>query len=321
MIGSLISISSARWIGIWIGLEINLLSFIPLITSAKNAINNEAALKYFITQAIASTILLFSIIYISSSIYLITNFNIIMVFNSRILIKMGAAPFHFWFPEIIEGLYWNNCLILLTWQKLAPIIIIIYNKIIIFFSLIILTSIIIRGILGINQTNIRKILAYSSINHIGWIIASIIYFNNIWIIYFITYLIITINIIYLFKIFNILNIKQLLIKINNNIILKLFFIINFFSLGGLPPFLGFIPKWLTIQILIENNIIIVTFIITIITLITLYFYIQVTFSTLIINNNENNFYLQIKNKNYYIIFINTITLIRLIIITLIFNLN
>nr|UPX88655.1 NADH dehydrogenase subunit 2 [Hydraena nigrita] len=319
--GSLISISASSWMGMWMGLEINLISFMPLLSTSKNLMNNESTLKYFITQAIASTIMLFAFIYMSSLNSMINNFNMMMIFNSAILMKMGAAPFHFWFPEIMEGLYWNNCLILLTWQKLAPMILIMYNKMMMFFSMIIIISMIISGIMGMNQTNIRKILAYSSINHIGWMIGSMMFSNNIWLIYFLTYFIISLNIILIMKMFNIFNLKQLFIKINNNMIMKMFFIMNFLSLGGLPPFLGFMPKWLTIQMLLENKFIMVTLIMVIMTLMTLYFYMQITFSTLMINMNENNYLLNTKFKNFYMTYLNTMIMMSLIFITFIFNLS
>lgn len=233
---------------------------------------------------------------------------------------MGAAPFHFWFPEVIEGLSWFNGLIILTWQKIAPIILLIYTNFTFFYLiLIIITRIIIRGIIGINQISLRKILAYSRINHIGWIIASIIFIESIWLYYFRIYSIISINIIIIFKIHNIFFLKQLFIIINKNTLFKFFFILNFFSLGGLPPFLGFLPKWLTIQTLIQNNFYFIRIIIILITLITLYFYLRITFSTLLLNINELTYYkTPILNSLITIIF-NFIVLLRLIFCTLIFN--
>lgn len=191
-----------------------------------------------------------------------------------------------------------------------------------FILIIIVTSMIIGGIMGINQSSLRKIIAYSSINHIAWIIASIIFIETIWLIYFITYTIITINIIMIFYKYNIFFINQLFSSLNNNYLIKLFFIINFFSLGGLPPFLGFLPKWLTIQIIIQNKFYLISIIIVVITLITLYFYIRISFSSILINTNELNWTIQIKTKkfkNYIIIILNFITLISLVLCTLLFN--
>nr|QNP09675.1 NADH dehydrogenase subunit 2 [Ochthebius sp. IBE<ESP> AV177] len=320
MIGSLISISSFSWLGMWMGLEINLLSIIPLFSNTKNMMNNEATLKYFITQALASTIMLFSIILISSNLFMNWETNINMIFNSSLMTKMGAAPFHFWFPEVMEGLNWMNCLILLTWQKMAPMILIMYNnKMIEFLSMIILFSMLISGIMGINQTSLRKIMAYSSINHIGWMISSMFFMETIWLMYFLTYTIISFNIILIFKKLNIFYLKQLFICLNKNSILKLFFMMNFLSLGGLPPFLGFLPKWMTIQMMMENNLNMISLIMVMMTLFTLYFYMQITFTTLMINMNELNYYFYKPMKNFMYMFLNLISILGLFLITLIFN--
>nr|QNP09753.1 NADH dehydrogenase subunit 2 [Ochthebius sp. IBE<ESP> AN76] len=320
MMGTLISISSYSWLGMWIGLEINLLSIIPLFSNSKNMMNNEATLKYFITQVLASTILLFSIIMMSMNFIEYWNNNLNLIFNSSLLTKMGAAPFHFWFPEVMEGLNWSNCLILLTWQKIAPMILIMYNKnMMMFFFLIIMFSMLISGIMGINQISMRKILAYSSINHLGWMISSMLFMESIWMIYFITYAIISINMILIFKMFNIFFMKQLFIILNKNYMLKMFFIMNFLSLGGLPPFLGFLPKWLTIQTLVENNLVFMSIFMVIMTLMTLYFYIRITFSTLMINMNELNYYIKNWFKNWTLMVFNFLSLTGLISITLIFN--
>nr|YP_009995376.1 NADH dehydrogenase subunit 2 [Ochthebius hasegawai]QNP09792.1 NADH dehydrogenase subunit 2 [Ochthebius hasegawai] len=320
MIGTLISISSYSWLGMWMGLEINLLSIMPLFTNSKNMMTNEAALKYFITQVLASTILLFSIIMMSSNIMESLQHNFNMIFNSSLLTKMGAAPFHFWFPEVLEGLNWMNCLILLTWQKIAPLILIMYNNnMMIFFTIIIIISMLISGIMGINQISMRKILAYSSINHIGWMISSIIFIESIWTIYFLTYTLISINIIMILNNYKIFYLKQFFLSMNKNYLLKMFFVMNFLSLGGLPPFLGFLPKWLTIQTLIENNLILLTVMMSTMTLMTLYFYMRITFTSLMINMNEMNYMFKNKSKNWNILFFNFLTLMGLLFVTLIFN--
>nr|YP_009995298.1 NADH dehydrogenase subunit 2 [Ochthebius minoicus]QNP09701.1 NADH dehydrogenase subunit 2 [Ochthebius minoicus] len=319
MIGSMISISSYSWFGMWMGLEINLLSIIPLMSNSNNMFNNEATLKYFITQVMASSLLLFSIILMSSNILENWENNFSMIFNSSLLTKMGVAPFHFWFPEVMEGLNWNNCLLLLTWQKLAPMILLMYNNMILFFSLIIIMSMMISGIMGINQLSMRKIMAYSSINHMGWMISSMIFMENIWLIYFLIYFLMTLNMIMMFKILNIFYLKQIFIMLNKNKLMKMFFILNFLSLGGLPPFLGFLPKWMTIQLLIENNFFMISMIMVLMTLMTMYFYIRITFTTFMINMNEMNFTFNNNISNWNIMIMNFLITMGLLFSTLIFN--
>nr|YP_010166621.1 NADH dehydrogenase subunit 2 [Hydroporus signatus]QRV62712.1 NADH dehydrogenase subunit 2 [Hydroporus signatus] len=301
--GTMITVSSYSWLGIWMGLEINLLSFIPLMNLKNNKLSSESCIKYFLIQAIASSIILFSIImFISKSkmineMYLF-NKTLMMTMNSAILLKLGAAPFHFWFPEIIEGLNWINSLILLTWQKIAPMMILSYTmKLNYFLFTIIIMSTFIGSIGGLNQISLRKILAFSSINHIGWMISSLIINEILWIIYFIIYTIISISIILILNKFNIFLLNQLFLIMNNLYEIKYFMLMNMLSLGGLPPFLGFLPKWIIIQNLSLNNFLLTLFMIMM-TLITLFFYLRMFYSSMMINNIELN-YLNIINKNNY----------------------
>nr|APX40928.1 NADH dehydrogenase subunit 2 [Apteropeda orbiculata] len=319
--GTLISISAYSWFSMWLGLEINLLSIIPLLKSHNSIFPAEASLKYFITQVLASTIILFTIIELMYMNESLMNFNywLMMMMNSALLTKMGAAPFHAWFPEVAEGLNWMNNFILLTWQKLAPMVLVMYNlNMFYFFSSIIILSSIISGIMGINQVSLRKILAYSSINHIAWMLASMLNFKMTWLIYFSIYFLITFNIIILFNFLNIFYTNQLMSNLNQNKLTKLLFITNFFSLGGLPPFLGFLPKWLTIQNLTYNNFYSLSIILIVSTLITLFFYTRIMISTMTFSTQNsliktNNF------NNFWLIFLNMINLMGILICTNLFN--
>lgn len=326
-IGTIISVSSYRWLGTWIGLEINLLSFIPLLKKKNDPLATESSIKYFLVQALASTIFLFSILIIIITRNIIRdlmNINqfIMIIINSSLLLKMGAAPFHFWFPEIIEGINWINRLILITWQKIAPMMLLSYTlKSSNYIIFIIIISTIIGRIGGLNQTRIRKIIAYSSINHLGWIISSFLNNEIIWIIYFRIYSFISITFVLIINIFNIYYLKQIFSFINKNLLIKFIILINILSLGGLPPFLGFLPKWIIIQYL-RNNYIYLTLFIILITLITLFFYLRIAFTRLILIHNELNFNLtmnfNIKN-NYLILFLSFISINGLILCTLLFN--
>nr|AND96027.1 NADH deshydrogenase subunit 2 [Cleptocaccobius convexifrons] len=324
-ISTLISISSYSWFSMWLGLEINLLSIIPLMSNTKNPLSSEAAMKYFITQTLASTILIASLIMMAMDInYMMYNFHLNLMFSSSLFTKMGAAPFHFWFPEIMEGLSWSNSFLMLTWQKLAPMMLISYMNFqnYNYLILIVILSSMISGIMGINQTNMRKILAYSSINHISWMLTSMLFFETIWIYYFIIYSIISLNIIIILNKLNIFHMNQLFSTINYYPMIKFFFMMNFLSLGGLPPFLGFIPKWLTIQILIKMELFSLSLIVIIMTLITLFFYIRIITSSMTFNKNSN---LMIKNlymkQFYYIYLFNFITIMSLLLITIMFNMS
>nr|APX40304.1 NADH dehydrogenase subunit 2 [Phratora vulgatissima] len=322
ILGSLIAIASYSWLSMWIGLEINLLSIIPLLKSQKSLYPTEAILKYFITQALASTILMFSIIVNMNleSLLSFSNTWSMIIMNSALLTKMGAAPFHTWFPEVMEGLNWSNSILMLTWQKIAPMILFSYNlQMTSFISFVIITSSVISGILGLNQTSLRKIMAYSSINHIGWMIASMLSMKMMWMFYFLIYSTISLNIIIFFQCFNIFTMKQLFMCLSMDKLTKLLFSLNFLSLGGLPPFLGFFPKWLVINNLVENNFISLSMILIIFTLITLFFYLRLMFPSLTLTSSETITIPQ-QPIPFLVICCNSVTLLGLFICTLTFNL-
>lgn len=307
---TLISISSNSWFGCWVGLEINLLRFIPLICNNNNILISETSLKYFLVQSLSSINFLFCILL---KILILKNFEInfilAILINSSLLIKIGAAPFHFWFPNIIEGIIWFNRFILITWQKISPIILIIYyfNKN--FLIIIIIINSIIGRIGGLNQTSLRKLIAFSSINNLGWIISAIIIRENLWILYFSLYSFLIRILCLLFSIINLFFINQLFF-ININYLIKLIFLINFLSLGGLPPFIGFFSKWIIINFLINNNFFILNFILIIIRLILLFFYIRIIYSSFIFNHIKLK-WIKIKLKNNLINFLNYLSFISL----------
>nr|APX40915.1 NADH dehydrogenase subunit 2 [Phyllotreta cruciferae] len=319
LIGILISVSAYSWLGMWIGLEINLLSIIPLFKSNKNIFPAESCLKYFITQAMASIILLFSIIH-SFNHMMLTNLSMNFL-TMALLIKLGAAPFHFWFPEVSEGLNWMNNMILMTIQKIAPMILLTYNMPSKLLILSIISSAMIGSIYGLNQISLRKIMAYSSINHLAWMLASIIENKIIWLNYFFIYSIIILNIIYIFYYFKLYFIYQFMLINNNNKIIKLIFSLNLFSLGGLPPFIGFMPKWLTLNFLMNKNLFFISIILVMFTLITLYFYTRLIFSNLTLNLNETFSSISMTNLNYFFLLFNLINLTLLVISSSFFNFN
>nr|YP_010464327.1 NADH dehydrogenase subunit 2 [Opatrum subaratum]UUL71704.1 NADH dehydrogenase subunit 2 [Opatrum subaratum] len=322
MMGTMIAVSSYSWLSMWMGLEINLLSIIPLFSNSKNMFSSESSLKYFITQALASLVLLTAVILMlltSEFINPLMNFYFSMMLNSALLTKLGAAPFHFWFPEVIEGLNWANSLILLTWQKIAPMMLLMNNKINPqFLTVIIISSLIISTISGFNQISLRKILAFSSINHIAWMLSTLMISFSMWLIYFTIYSIINLNVIAMFSSTKSFYINQISNIMNKNKMTKLSFMINFMSLGGLPPFIGFLPKWLVINWLSNNQLMLITFIMIVTTLIMLFIYIRIMMSSMVLSSSElkNN---KIEMKSTVLTLINMCTIPTMILCTMVLN--
>nr|YP_009255763.1 NADH dehydrogenase subunit 2 [Anaxarcha zhengi]AND97236.1 NADH dehydrogenase subunit 2 [Anaxarcha zhengi] len=288
--GVLISLCANSWMGAWMGLEINLLSFIPLLSSNKNMFTTEASLKYFLIQAVASSCLLFLILLktnLNEMFYLTMISDINNLIMIPLLMKIACAPFHWWLPSVVEGLSWINCFIILTIQKIAPMMLISYmlnNSMMI--QLIIIFSAFMGAIGGLNQVSLRKILSFSSINHIGWMLAIMIMGTNLWLMYFTIYMINIISIVFLSMLTNMSYISQTFNTFNSKKIIKFMLFISMLSLGGLPPLLGFFPKWIAIYFMAQNLMILTSTILIMSSLLTLYYYMRIMYTTLMITNSE-----------------------------------
>nr|UDU84721.1 NADH dehydrogenase subunit 2 [Pyrgopsella youngi] len=305
--GTMISISSSSFFGMWMGLEINLMSFIPMMINLENnKKNSEASIKYFLIQAIASSMVIFSamLLYMLSMNLFSFTPNILM--TMALCMKLGMAPFHFWFPEVLEGLSWMNCLVLLTWQKVSPLFILsllFYPKALILMAVM---SAMTGSISGINQTSMRKILAFSSISHLGWISSMMFFNSSLWMEYFYVYCIMSFILSISFWLLNVNYFTQLmLIKGINQ---KFMIFVNLLSLGGLPPLLGFVPKWMAMMVMLDKFPILMILIMS--SLITLYFYTRLCFSTFTLSNQNFTWLHKMKmEKNFY--FLSMMTMLSL----------
>nr|YP_009116480.1 NADH dehydrogenase subunit 2 [Cherax bicarinatus]AJD80508.1 NADH dehydrogenase subunit 2 [Cherax bicarinatus] len=279
--GALLTISSSSWFSAWIGLELNLMSFIPLISSKENQLPSEASLKYFLIQALGSAIIILS----STLTFFIPSVSLSFI-SLALLLKLGAAPFHFWFPQVMEGLNWTQIIILVTIQKLAPMFLISYLSseyyTYIILSLGGVSSAVVGALGGVNQTSLRKILAYSSINHMSWMLFAMLINETSWMIYFFVYALISASAAFYFSSTQTYFFPHL-INSNHGSLPKIISMMNLYSLGGLPPFSGFIPKWIIIQEMILTSFYYPLLILLLSSLVTLYFYIRLTLSSVSIS--------------------------------------
>nr|URX53137.1 NADH dehydrogenase subunit 2 [Cryptotermes primus] len=324
--GILISISSNSWLGAWMGLEINLMSFIPLMSSQENIFTTEASLKYFIIQALASSVLLFLVV-----MEILVNQNPMTgkeiheyVIMTPLLLKMGAAPLHWWFPSVMEGLSWENCLLMMTVQKAAPMMLTSYlmsaSPLIL---MIVLMSVTVGAMGGMNQTSLRKILTYSSINHTGWMLVALMGGSNLWVLYFTVYSLLTMAVTTATKLYNISFVNQTM-SMSSNTTTKFILFTTLLSLGGLPPFIGFLPKWTVIQMMILNNMSSIMTMMVIMSLATLYYYLRMCYSSLIILHNETKWGLQTLKMNKMAahgIILSSVSMMGLIVCSMIININ
>nr|WES13234.1 NADH dehydrogenase subunit 2 [Fenusa (Kaliofenusa) sp. 1 GYN-2022b] len=292
MLGTMITINSSSWFNAWMGMEINLMTFIPLMInkSMKNKISNSMMI-YFITQATASSMLMVMIIMLKINVELGKSIIIMIMLQFSLMIKLGGAPMHWWLPKVTLNLSWMNCLIILTWQKIAPIFLIntINNNSMNYLMSIL--SVYMGSMLGLNQTSIKMIMTYSSVNHLGWMLMTLIMNFKMMILYFLIYsLITTVNCMAM----NNLNINYInqLFKINSqDFYSKIMVMMSLISLAGLPPLLGFLPKMITLIMMMKNNLFMESILfITMATISMSYYMTPITSMMLMtsVNNKWNN---------------------------------
>nr|AQP27602.1 NADH dehydrogenase subunit 2 [Nasutitermes sp. COL2012-SAS] len=327
--GVLVSVSSNSWLGAWMGLEINLMSFIPLMSNVKNMYNTEASLKYFIVQVLASATLLFMVVMKTLTEDLFTfesSTYTPMIICTPLLLKSGAAPLHWWFPGVMEGLSWENCALLMTVQKAAPLMLMSYLIEINAFTLsIILLSTIVGSIGGLNQTSMRKILTYSSINHTGWMLIALTTSENLWMVYFTIYSTLALTVVSAIKLSGVSFINQTMLTNKETTLMKFMMFTSLLSLGGLPPFLGFLPKWIVIQAMITNNMAPLATIVVVTSLITLYYYLKISYSSFMILNTEPKWNFKSHKtettKHMAAVILSSISLTGMVVCTVITNIN
>nr|ACD79996.1 NADH dehydrogenase subunit II [Pristimantis ridens]ACD79997.1 NADH dehydrogenase subunit II [Pristimantis ridens] len=278
-------LASHHWMLVWIGLEINTLAIIPLMTKTHHPRAIEAATKYFLTQAAASALLLFSTSMNAWStgewtiLYMSETHTILL--TTAIAIKLGIAPFHLWLPEVLQGLSVMTGLILSTWQKLAPMAVLIQTSpnTNLYLTLILgLSSTIMGGWGGINQTQTRKILAYSSVAHLGWMIAVSKLSPQLSLMNFSLYVLMTSTLFITILLLNTKNMPDLTISWPKSPSLTALSLLTLLSLSGLPPLTGFLPKWLIAMEMIKQNLTTLILIMLLSTLLSLFFYLRLTYT-------------------------------------------
>nr|ABA41213.1 NADH dehydrogenase subunit 2 [Stenocercus roseiventris] len=285
--GTIITASSFHWFMAWIGLEMNTLAIIPIISKQHHPRATEAATKYFLTQATASALILFSSMINAwqSGMWDITQptnqFSSIL-FTAALAMKLGLAPTHFWFPEVLQGTTTTTALILYTWQKLAPMTLIYLTTNNLSPSTLLLMgtlSTCIGGWGGINQTQTRKIMAYSSIAHFGWMAAVSTMLTNIMLLNLLIYTMMTTTLFTTLILTKSKTIQNMTTTWALSPTMTATTLLTLLSLGGLPPLSGFMPKWLILNELVNQDLTLTATIMAMSSLLSLFFYLRLTYTT------------------------------------------
>ncbi len=309
VLGMLIMVSAYDLIVFYLGLELQSLSLYILASFNKDSEKStEAGLKYFVLSALASGILLYgcSIIYgFTGS----TNFETIsenLSENSAgsafgivfiivgLAFKVSAVPFHMWTPDVYEGAPTSVTSFFALIPKIAAISVFIRFMYIPFINLIdqwqiiliflSVASMILGAVAAIGQNNIKRLMAYSSIGHMGYALAGLATGINegiqSTIIYLTIYLIMNLGVfgcIFMMKRENIFyeNINDLSGLSKNHPILAFSFLILFFSLAGIPPLAGFFAKFYIFMAVIKVEMFTLAIIGLITTVISAFYYLRI----------------------------------------------
>nr|YP_010371409.1 NADH dehydrogenase subunit 2 [Prosobonia parvirostris]UOW80503.1 NADH dehydrogenase subunit 2 [Prosobonia parvirostris] len=296
-LGTTITISSNHWMMAWTGLEINTLAIIPLISKSHHPRAIEATIKYFLVQAAASTLVLFSSTinawYTGQwDITLLTHPTSCLLLTAAIAMKLGLVPFHFWFPEVLQGTTLTTALLLSTAMKFPPITILLLTSHSLNPTLLTAMAIASAGLggwMGLNQTQIRKIMAFSSISHLGWMTIIILYSPKLTLLTFYLYSLMTATVFLSLDTIKTLKLSTMMVSWTKTPMLNATLMLTLLSLAGLPPLTGFLPKWLIIQELTKQDMTTAATTITMLSLLGLFFYLRLAYySTITLPPNSTN---------------------------------
>nr|QJC58309.1 NADH dehydrogenase subunit 2 [Icterus gularis]QJC58310.1 NADH dehydrogenase subunit 2 [Icterus gularis] len=285
LLGTTIAISSNHWIMAWTGLEINTLAILPLISKSHHPRAIEAATKYFLTQATASALVLFSSMTNAWDtgqwdITQLTHPTSCLILTSAIAMKLGLVPFHFWFPEVLQGSPLTTGLLLSTIMKLPPIALLYMTSPSLsptLLTTLAILSVALGGWMGLNQTQIRKILAFSSISHLGWMAIIIIYNPKLTLLNFYLYTVMTATVFLTLNTIKVLKLSTLMAAWAKAPALSAMLLLTLLSLAGLPPLTGFLPKWFIIQELTKQDMAPAATLISLLSLLSLFFYLRLAY--------------------------------------------
>nr|AAD13236.1 NADH dehydrogenase subunit 2 [Cyprinella proserpina] len=285
-LGTTLTFASSHWLLAWMGLEVNTLAIVPLMAQHHHPRAVEATTKYFLIQATAAAVILFAS---TTNAWITGEWAMIDMSHpipttlilAALSLKVGLAPMHFWMPEVLQGLDLLTGLILSTWQKLAPFALIIQTSQ--KFDPLLLTglglvSALVGGWGGLNQTQLRKILAYSSIAHMGWMMIVLQHAPHLALFALLMYIMMTSAAFLTFKLSYTTKVGTLATTWSKSPLLTATAALVLLSLGGLPPLTGFMPKWLVLQELASQGLPLTATMMALAALISMYFYLRLSYA-------------------------------------------
>nr|ATX74535.1 NADH dehydrogenase subunit 2 [Gehyra nana]ATX74536.1 NADH dehydrogenase subunit 2 [Gehyra nana] len=283
-ISTIITMASHHWMLAWLGLELNTLSILPITMKLGHPRATEATVKYFLIQALAAALILFASTMNAwqTGLWDITNTTQTTIITMAILMKLGTAPVHLWYPEVLQGTTLTTALLISTWQKLAPLSLLYMMHMNLPNNLLLLTgllSALLGGWAGLNQTQTRKIMAHSSIAHMGWILIALSMTPELTTLTFLTYMIMTTAMFSSLNTSTTKTITDMGTAWSSSPMTMTLTLLTLTSLGGLPPLTGFMPKLLILNELTMKSLLPMAVTLALASLPSLFFYIRMAYTT------------------------------------------
>nr|AAR18909.1 NADH dehydrogenase subunit 2 [Gehyra variegata] len=284
---TIITMSSHHWMLAWLGLELNTLSVLPIIMKPNQLRKKEATMKYFLVQALAAALILFASTmnaWQTGSWDIMTNPtpHTTTLLTVAILLKLGVAPVHLWYPDVLQGATLNTALLISTWQKLAPLTLLYMLHPNLPTNLLLTTGLIsalVGGWAGLNQTQTRKIMAHSSIAHMGWILVALTVTPQLTTLTLTTYMIMTTTMFLKLNATMTKTITDMGTAWSTSPTMMTLALLTLTSLGGMPPLTGFMPKLLILNELTSKPLLPAATTLALASLPSLFFYTRMAYTT------------------------------------------
>ena len=337
-LGMIILISSNDLISMYLGIELQSLALYVIAAIKRDSLkSSESGVKYFVLGALSSGILLYgcSLVYgfsgstnfqeIHSNLSNLDSLNLGLIFGLVFILcglafKISAVPFHMWTPDVYEGAPTSVTAFFAIVPKVAGIALIYrfclepfgnfyseWSQIIIFLSL---GSMFLGGIAAIAQTNLKRLLAYSSIGHVGYVLVGLASANEAGVKGVVIYM--TLYVVMNIAIFTIIlslkrddnfieNIGEFSGLSKHKPLVALSIAIIMFSMAGIPPFAGFFGKFYIFMAAVEADLILLAVLGVISSVISAYYYLRIIKIMYFDENKSSSFHLNLSSKSFFIL--------------------
>nr|YP_010872805.1 NADH dehydrogenase subunit 2 [Franciscoloa funerei]WGU50369.1 NADH dehydrogenase subunit 2 [Franciscoloa funerei] len=288
---ALICSGNSMWT-LWLGLEMFGFVFFPWIMENSSQYSSSKMFKYYLIQAIASGLFIFSMNMDTG------NLSYILAMISM-MIKLGVFPFHLWVVNISEMMPWNKFSFMMTGAKAGGLVVMLLLSPELLLMIPALLGVI-APLTGMKSSSVRKMLVFSSVSHMSWMIVCCCMSSTLLVWYILIYWSIFFTVCKLFDFHKVNSLRDCYQSPN---FLSFWNIMIILSIMGLPPFLGFIPKLLVLYSLAEHGHYILAVFMGVMNVLPMYFYLKMMLLYFSAHSNHNSSFMKLISKNQQLVFV------------------